>query len=162
MFYFFFWFFKISPTPHPVPLAPLSSFSPYVSVSVFSVHFFFFLDSAFKWNHVVSVDVRTYSPSILAWCLLGPSVLMQMARSHAFLWLSNIPPHTPRLFHSLLSLSDFWIIIFFVEDGRKLLCHHFDVCVTLTAFFSLVMIHSHFVIVMTHLSWRDKMKWVVR
>lgn len=65
--------------------------------------FFFFLDSAFKWNHVVSVDVRTCSPSILAWCLLGPSVLMQMARSHAFLWLSNIPPHTPRLFHSFAS-----------------------------------------------------------
>ena len=53
-------------------------------------HLFYFLDSTYKWNH----------PAFAFLCLpyfiqlnslLGSSILSRMARSHFFLWLSNLP-----------------------------------------------------------------------
>ena len=52
---------------------------------------FCFLDSKYKWNHIVFYFLCLISLSIIPSC---PSMMLQMVRFHSFLWLSNIPLHT--------------------------------------------------------------------
>jgi len=81
--------------PHPVRLANTSLFPVFESllVSVFFVVVVYsglevFLESTCKWNHMVFVSVWLISLSLIP---LGPSMLLQMVKSHSFLWLNNIP-----------------------------------------------------------------------
>ena len=58
------------------PSHPLSGNHQSVSMSLAFLFVCFVLDSTYKWNHAV---------------FQGPSMLLQMARFHSFLWLNNIP-----------------------------------------------------------------------
>ena len=80
------------PFPHSPPLwQPLDCFL-YLWLCFHFVaftHLFYFLDSTCKWNHpafaFLCLPYFTQHNS-----LLGSSILSQMARSHFFLWLSNL------------------------------------------------------------------------
>ena len=87
----------ILPLPQNCPTFP--SLSRLVTTSLFciyrSVSFFatftsllYFLDSTYKWQHTVYVFLWIFSVSIKP---SKSSMLLQMAKSHSFLWLSSIP-----------------------------------------------------------------------
>ena len=52
-------------------------------------HLFCFLNSTYKWNQTVFVFLCLVT--LLSIIPLHPSMSLQMARFHSFLWLSNIP-----------------------------------------------------------------------
>ena len=85
-------------------LATMSLFSMFVSLFLFHgyVHLYHILDSTYKWYHMAFVFLfLTY----LVWSLLAPSMLLQMALFHSFLWLNCIPLYTHTHTHTSIYLS---------------------------------------------------------
>ena len=67
------------------------------------------LDSTYKWYHMIFVLLfLTY----LVWQSLSPSMLLQMALFHSFLWLSNIPLYIS------ISISIYVFFIHLFVDGH--------------------------------------------
>lgn len=77
------------PSPFPTsPLATITLFSVFTGLILLFVFSFAFILFAFLGNHVVFVFLSlTY---LLPRYPLSPSMLLQMAQSHPFLWLHNV------------------------------------------------------------------------
>ena len=96
--------FLFCPSSHLLPLATILLFSVFIGlVLLFVFHLFCLLDSTYKWNNMYfSFSVWLFH---LAEYPLGPSMLLQMARSHSFSQLSHTCTHTYTHTHTLRLLS---------------------------------------------------------
>ena len=82
---------------------------------------FYVLDSTYKWKRTIFVFLEL-NLFHLAWYSPGPSMLLQMAKFHSFLWLSSNRPHIlygscvvflADMFQTIMK-DNFWCFIFLI------------------------------------------------
>ena len=81
----------VHPCPSPWQPQQVCSLCLWLCFCFIRVYLFHTLDSTHKWCHIMLICLSLSDWLHLSQSSLGPSMLLQMAKFHSFLWLNNIP-----------------------------------------------------------------------